>query len=278
MTTHEKPPRETDADGKEATDRILSELAEGQVAQEELRVAEEEMRVQQEQISQLLLQHETERRWRGHLSALVPVGLCVTDGNGTLIEANPALAAHLGTHLHRLRGKPLGVYLARGDVVLFRNALRELAAGTATEQRLTLRLVPRHRSPIAVQLFGFAETSDHCPSSARVQWVLVPADGVRVGAPHSATTGHRSTAGPSDGVEEAPIPAAEVIGLATSLVELSALPVEEPDRQRLLSRMAALVRGAVPGADWVSITVGSPMGPQALGSDSTEAQELDGAR
>jgi GAF domain-containing protein len=68
----------------------------------------------------------------------------------------------------------------------------------------------------------------------------------------------------------------EVIGLATSLAELSGLPVGDLDRQRLLHRMATLVRGAVPGADWVSITIGSPLQPQRLSSDSIEAQAFDG--
>jgi putative methionine-R-sulfoxide reductase with GAF domain len=72
------------------------------------------------------------------------------------------------------------------------------------------------------------------------------------------------------------MPAEEVVGLAAALADLSALPAAEPDRQRLLARMAALVRCAIPGADWVSITVGSPMDPQRLGSDSVEAQDFDG--
>jgi GAF domain-containing protein len=44
----------------------------------------------------------------------------------------------------------------------------------------------------------------------------------------------------------------------------------------MLSRMATLVRSAVPGSDWVSITLGSPLEPQRLGSDSPEAQDFDG--
>src|SRR3712207_6997572 len=44
---------------------------------------------------------------------IFPVGLCLTDGNGALIEANPALAKHLGAALQRLRGKPLSVYLTQ---------------------------------------------------------------------------------------------------------------------------------------------------------------------
>ena len=42
--------------------------------------AEEEMRVQRDQLSQLLVQHDSERRWRGQLSALVPVA---ADRNST---------------------------------------------------------------------------------------------------------------------------------------------------------------------------------------------------
>lgn len=262
---------------QDAAERVLAELAEIQVAQEELRVAEEEMRVQQEQIAQLLLQHEAERRWRGHMSALVPVGLCVTDGNGILIDANPALAARLGAQLPRLRGKPLSVFLAREDVLAFRDALRELATGTSTERLLSLRVSPRHRAPQSAQLFGFAETADHRATAARVQWVLVSEDGLRAGPPEPDAAARRTPGTrPPSLDEDEPIPASDVIALAAALSELSALPVEEPDRQRLLSRMAALVRGAVPGADWVSITMGSPMEPQRLGSDSTQAQEFDG--
>jgi putative methionine-R-sulfoxide reductase with GAF domain/PAS domain-containing protein len=264
-------------DQRATVERIIAELAEVQVAHEELLVAEEQMRLQQEQITQLLLQHDAERRWRGQMSALVPVGLCVTDGSGALVDANPALAAHLGVGLHRLRGKPLTVFLDRTDVPEFRTTLRALAAGTATEHRLSITVLPRHRRPIEVHLFGFTETADHQTSIARIQWVLVPDDAVSavVDEPEAAPEIPVGAAG-SPVEDDELIPASAVIGLATSLAELSALPVEEMDRQKLLGRMATLVRGAVPGAEWVSITMGSPREPQRLGSDSTEAQEFDG--
>src|SRR5215210_2356602 len=75
--------------GRDVAERVMAQLADVEVAQEELRVAEEEMRSQQEQITQLLVQHETERRWRGQMTALVPVGLCATDGAGSLVDVNP---------------------------------------------------------------------------------------------------------------------------------------------------------------------------------------------
>jgi GAF domain-containing protein len=248
--------------GPPTAERVMAELAAVQVAHEELRVAEEELRVQQEQLAALLRQHDSERRWRAQLGALLPVGLCVTDGNGALVEANPALATHLGTPLSRLRGKPLSVYLAAEDVPRFRSALRSLRSAAATEQALLVTLRPRALPAEQVQFFGFTETADPRASAARVQWVVVPE-----GAVTDPGAGE-----PAD----APIPASDVVGLATALAGLSSLPVGQDDRQRLLSRMATLVRGAVPAADWVSITIGSPLEPQRLSSDSAEAQEFDG--
>ncbi|PWW22724.1 PAS domain-containing protein [Geodermatophilus normandii] len=259
-------------------DHLLAQLADVQVAHEELRVAEEEMRVQQEQITQLLLQHAAERRWRGQMTALLPLGIFLTDGNGMLHEANPALAVHLGTALQRLRGKPLSVFLAPEDVRPFRSALRELSSGTAVDQTLTVTVHPRRRAPLRAHLFGFTESADHRASAVRVQWVLIPEEVVVDGAPDDREERAVPPSVEVDAGEEAAerISTAQVIGLATALTELSALPVSEGDRQRLLGRMAALIRGAVPAADWVSITLGSPRDPQRLGSDSPQAQSFDG--
>jgi GAF domain-containing protein len=256
-------------------ERVMAELADVQVAQEELRVAEEELRVQQEQISDLLQQHDADRRWRGQLTALVPVGLCVTDGAGAVLDANAAMAAHLGTGPQRLRGKPLSVYLDPQAVHAFRDALRMLASGASTERRLSLSVVPRHMPPYRAHLFGFTETADHRATVARIQWVLLPEGTVPENGRSGALVSGVTPTGGGDDLDEH-IPSSQVIALATSLAELSSMPIGEPDRQRLLSRMATLVTTAVPGADWVSITMGSPMDPQRLGSDSTEAQEFDG--
>lgn len=256
-------------------ERVMTELAAMEVAHEELQVAEEEMRVQQEQITQLLLQHDAERRWRGQLSALVPVGLCVTDGNGALLDANPALATHFGTGLHRLRGKPMSVFVEPEDVPRFRAALRTLSSGTNSEERLTLGIRPRDRPPARAHLFGFSDRSDHRPSAARVQWILVSGEPAEGSVDPALDADVPAAVPPADEGAQPGSPA-QMLKLAAALSELSALPVGEPDRQRLLSRMAVLVKGAVPGAEWVSITIGSPLEPQRLGSDSTEAQDFDG--
>jgi putative methionine-R-sulfoxide reductase with GAF domain len=265
----DRPDPDPSPPGDMNAEHVLAELADMQLAHEELRVAEEQMRAQQEQITALLLQHDAERRWRGQMSAVVPVGLCVTDGNGLLVDANQALAAHLGTGLHRLRGKPLPVFLATEDARRFRSALRDLGVGDAAEQRLSVTLTPRHLRAERAQLFGFPERTDHRASEARIQWVLVPEE------MPSGPAAHRSVAHTAR-IDQEAIPASDVVGLAGALAELAMLPIGELDRQRLLTRMAALVREAVPAAEWVSITLGSPIEPQRLGSDSAEAQTFDG--
>ena len=79
-STGPQPLRSLAGGGASAAERVLADLADMEFAHEELRVAEEEMRVQRDQITQLLVQHDSERRWRGQLSALVPVA---ADRNST---------------------------------------------------------------------------------------------------------------------------------------------------------------------------------------------------
>ncbi|MGY1637618.1 ANTAR domain-containing protein [Geodermatophilus sp. SYSU D00742] len=240
----------------------LDRLADLEVAHEELRVAEEEVRVQQAQIEQLLARYEAERRWRGQLSGLVSVALCVTDGTGRLVDANPALADLLHVPLHLVRGKPLSVFLGAGHAQSFRTAVGDLTTRGALERRLRVTVRGRRaEEEVPVDLFGFPEDATAVGSAAHVQWALVL-------VPDKDTVGHVGTAGTVSVIES--------LGLAAALAELSAMPVVGEDRQRLLTRMAALVRSAVPAAAAVSITLGSPLEPQQLGTDSTLAQELDG--
>ncbi len=259
-------------DAPASVDEIMALLAGLDVRDEELQVVSEELRVQQEQMAALLSRHEAELRWRSHLAALVPLGLALTDGNGKLLEVNPALAGAVGVSFTRLHGKPLSVFLAPEDAPAFRTALRSLSAAGGSERRLTVTLRPRGGPGRRAELFGFAETSGVPPSSARVQWVLAPVDDAAENAEAKPATAALDRAPLYTDADDV----SDVMGLAASIVQLSALPVEEPDRQRMLGRMAVLVRSAVPGAEWVSITLGSPLDPQRLGSDSLEAQDFDG--
>ncbi|MGY1691549.1 ANTAR domain-containing protein [Geodermatophilus sp. SYSU D01105] len=258
--------RTTD-DGSRRTDALhadeaLSTLADVQVAHEELRVAEEELRAQQEQIEHLLTRYESERRWRSQLSGLVPVALCTTDGAGALVDVNSALAAHVQVPPQRLRGKPLSLYLDPADSTAFRSAVRALSTGTATEQRLRVRVRGRRDSHTPADLFGFTDTAAGQTAQTRLQWVLVPVQDPAAGSRAGGSTPE--------------LTATESLGLAAALSELSTLSIGDDDRQRLLGRMAVLVRSAVPAADSVSITVGSPLDPQQLSSDSATAQAFDG--
>ncbi|MGY1744317.1 ANTAR domain-containing protein [Blastococcus sp. SYSU D00695] len=248
------------AAGSSPAQNALEELAELSVAHEELRVAEAEMRRQRAQIEELLGRHQTDRRWRTHLAALVPVGLCTTDGTGKLLDANPALASLLGVALERLHGKPLAVYLAPAGVLGFRAALRDLGSGRLGEHRATVDLRTREGEVVRREILGFGETAAARATDARVQWLVLPADGAA--RPATAATG-----------DDAP---GDTLGPAAALAELTALGVADHDRRSMLARMAAVVRSAVPGAHWTSITIGSPAEPQWLGSDSPEAQHLDG--
>ncbi|MGY1701676.1 ANTAR domain-containing protein [Geodermatophilus sp. SYSU D00766] len=251
-----------------SVDEVMAQLASLDVRSEELEVVSEELRVQQEQVTALLGRHEAEVRWRSQLAAVVPLGLALTDGNGKLLEANPALVGAVGVGPGRLLGKPLSVFLSPEDVLAFRNALRALSRPAGAEQRLDVTLRPRSGPQRRSELFGFTETPGP-PASARVQWVLAPRDG---GVQEQRTAAVPDDLPPDAGAGEV----TDVLGLAAAFAQLSALPVDEPDRQRMLGRMATLVRSAVAGADWVSITLGSPLAPQRLGSDSPEAQDLDG--
>jgi PAS domain S-box-containing protein len=268
-----------------SVDEVIALLADLDVRHEELQVVSEELRVQQEQVTALLSRHESELRWRGHLSALVPLGLALTDGNGRLLEVNPAMSTAVGAAPARLRGKPLSVFLAPEDTPAFRSALRSLSAPGGVEQRLVVTLRPRSGPGRRAELFGFPETSGLSVAAVRVQWVLVPADDAAdddaddaagsVDGDRAGPAGAGGTAGALPLGAGAAEPAG-LTGLAAAFAQLSALPVAEPDRRRMLGRMATLVGSAVPGADWVSVTLGSPQDPQWLASDSAEAQDLDG--
>ncbi|RBY90829.1 ANTAR domain-containing protein [Blastococcus sp. TF02A-26] len=243
--------------------RALEELADLSVAQEELRVAEAELAAQHEQIRAMLHRHEEERHWRTRLAALVPIGLCATDGTGRLVDVNPAFAEALGVAPHRLHGKPLSVYLDPADVPALRAAVRDLRTGHATERRLTVTITGRTGRPARHHLLGFADRVHDRPADARLQWVLgdpAPSEG-----PGEVSAGGAASPGESE-------------SLATALSELAALGLAEADRQRLLGRMAAVVRSAVPAADWVSLTIGAPASPRWQGSESPEAQAFDGAQ
>lgn len=228
-------------------------VAELEVAHEELRVAEEEMRSQREHIDELLARNQDERSWRERLSSALPVPVIVTDPAGVVVDANAAGAFLLGVDPRHLAGKPLLVYVEASDRVHLREVLSRLAA-TGTEVRETLTLVPRRRSPLKASVAAFAESTDD--DVLQVRWVLMPA----------------VTTSSSDRHEQDLATAAAFAGLCR-------LPVSEVDDMRaLLGRVATLGRDAVPAADALSVSLGDPLEPLMIGTESGFAASVDGAQ
>src|SRR4051812_31782489 len=240
-------------------DQILAALGDLEVAHEELRVAEEELAEQREQIERLVARHDSSQRWRDHLFGLLPMGLLVTDAEGKILEANASAADLLGVRPVHLPGKPLIVYVETRQRRQVRDLLGRLAHGE-TGQLTTVTLTPRIGEPFAADLIALPD-----PEGQRgtLRWVVLP------------TAAH---AGPSTRLARAidGEPSAESLAVATALAQLFTLPVETPDQQRLLAQIALVVGAAVPGATAVSITIGDPVVPDRVASDSVDAQVFDG--
>jgi GAF domain-containing protein len=73
-----------------------------------------------------------------------------------------------------------------------------------------------------------------------------------------------------------------VVGEPTEMArvfsDMSKLPLEATSVHELLSSIARMCSDAVPAADGVTVTLGSPARPRELGSDNALAQALDGAQ
>ena len=90
----------------------LEALAELSTALEELHVAAEQLRQQNEELFAARQALEAERRRYHDLFEFAPDGYLVTDGDGTIQEANQAAARLLGVRQDFLVGKPLVVFVA----------------------------------------------------------------------------------------------------------------------------------------------------------------------
>ena len=210
---------------------------------------------------------EADARWRARLSAVPPIGVCVTDGRGELIDVDPALAGYLDAGPSGVPTKPLSAFLHPADGPAFREALRVLGSGSVGEHRITVTLRPWHGPPRSGDLVGFTETASADPLDARVLWVLLAA--LRSGA-EVVMPGEIS--GSDEFADEPP----DTVAMATAFARLSALPAEHENLQRVLTLIAGLVKDAVPAAVYVSITMGPPSDPDRMGSDSIQAQDVDG--
>jgi PAS domain S-box-containing protein len=91
-----------------------------------LQAAHEELRIQDHELATARTALEVERQRYTELFDLAPVGYCVTDAHGIIIEANGPFSALLEEPQPSIVGKPLAAYVASEDRRRFRRALLEL--------------------------------------------------------------------------------------------------------------------------------------------------------
>ncbi len=132
-------PRRGRSAQEERTEETLTEL---RIALEELRVAEEELRQQNEELLLTRAAVDAERRRYQDLFEAAPEGYLVTDGNGTIREANQTAASLLNIESRFLIGKPLLLYIAESDRLAFQKRLTQILVSRRT-QEWEIRLQPR---------------------------------------------------------------------------------------------------------------------------------------
>src|SRR3954469_1791631 len=240
-------------------DKVLAALGDLEVAHEELRVAEEELDQQRQQIERLIAVHDSGQRWRDHLFALLPLGVLVTDAEGKILETNASAAELLGVRAVHLLGKPLLVYVAADHRRLLRDLLVRLKRGES-ELHATVQLTPRAGEPVSTDLVALPDPDG---PSGTLRWIALP-------------RGDRTAQLPQPATVVGPDHSDESLRIATALTQLCTLPVDASDQQRLLGRIAPVITAAVPGSTAVSVTIGDPVAPDRLASDSTGAQVFDG--
>jgi PAS domain-containing protein len=222
-------------------------LAALETAHEELRVAEEELRSQQESIARLVDSHRSLRVQQERTMAILPVPVVVTDMRGVIRSVNAA-AAHLAERrVAHMLGKPLFTLFSADD----RPSLRRLVAAGAQPTdgpvvRRTATLVPRHGDAVLVELTG----SLQLPGAAdgEIAWVVLTA-GSQADTPTRITD---------------------------TLAALALLAHGETDPSGVLVSAASICATALDAH--VSISLGSPVEPDAVATSSTLAQLCDGVQ
>jgi hypothetical protein len=230
-----------------STDELSLRL---QVVTEELAVADDELAAQQREIDELIAREVDTRRTASAVVRSVSVPVLVTDAAGAIIEANLAAATLFGVPAARLVRKPVQALVPAGA----RPIVRDLVSGARNVDSTgaTLEVTPRAGLPRTVRVV-ITTGARWLDSRPVLTWVLED-----VTLPLS-----------DDDADPAVLQA---------LATLAALPVGDLSRHQLLTRLAGLAAGAVPGASWSSVVLGDPTEPTELAADSEEAQRIDGAQ
>jgi PAS domain S-box-containing protein len=129
---------------------ILSEACqELQITLEDLQIADEELRQQNEELVMARQVAEVERQRYQALFDFAPDAYLVTDAAALIQEANQAAAALLGVPKHRLRGKPLVLFIEPTEQRAFCDHLTYLSR-RGEVQTWEMRLQPRRGVPLCV--------------------------------------------------------------------------------------------------------------------------------
>jgi GAF domain-containing protein len=221
-------------------------MADLRSAQEELRVAEEEIQAQQDELSRLLRAQHDQFSAESRFVAGLPVAVFVTNQVGRILSVNGAGAALVQIPVLNLQGKPLQAYVRPADRVKLRDAL---AAATVHPMRteLEVRLTPRHAREVKVRLIGHSRKSE--ADIREIVWLTLPE--------HAGQ-----------------LVALDVAGAFSKLIDLA---LDSADPQQLLSRVADLCAESLGDDVSVTVTLGSPKAPDAVGSSDGRAQQVDGA-
>lgn len=239
----------SDHPGSLQSEELFAEL---ETAHEELLVAEEELRTQQEELERLVRLHRTERWLRDRVVAMLPVAVLVSDGSGVIQTANAAAASLFARTVDDITGKPVFTLVDPTDRAGLRRLLgRSVSAGS--DFRALVRCSPRAQEPLRVEVTATVLQRSQ-PSATRVNWVCLPAE---------ARPGWLSA---DEGL------------LGECLVDLAQRGLATTDVPTLVQQAARMCHRAFPVQTWTSISMGSPSEPQLLASDSSHAQEADGAQ
>jgi PAS domain S-box-containing protein len=141
-----------------------------QEALQEVETAEEELSAQNEELTAVREALEIERHRYFELFERAPVGYIVTDGAGTIREANRAAAALLNASQRALQGKPLPVFLSPSDRGGFRDLVQEMQTSSGVRE-LEIMIQPRNVSPRRVSA-TVARDAEKAGVPLRLRWVL----------------------------------------------------------------------------------------------------------
>ncbi len=139
-------------------------------AVEELEVAEEELRAQSDELAASAAAAEAHQARYQELFELAPDAYLVTDGLGSVHEANHAASQLLRIPRNYLNGKPIAVFVDQDGRRALRNAIDRLRGDEQVDQ-FEMRLRPRYGPGVVVAATA-AASRDGQGEVTTIRWIL----------------------------------------------------------------------------------------------------------